>query len=121
MARQGIVAAPGDVWNFKQGGTKTVSLRKPGAASPHKTPPAGKVAGGAKGKAKASAKGKKASSSSALAKFTPGKGTAAKKSVPRKVGSKTPKINPGPASAGGTTSVVTMKQYQKVLKAAKKK
>lgn len=121
---QGIVNADGDCWNFKQGTTKTVSLRRATSASPTKSPAGAKVVGGAKNKAKAAAKSaakKSVSKAAAISKFTPGKGTAAKKSVPRKAGRKTPSLTPGAASGSGTTGAVTMKQYQKVLQAATKR
>lgn len=118
---QGVVSADGDKWNFKSGSTKTVSLRKSSSLSPSKSPGATKVAGGVKRGAKAAAKAS-TKKSGAVARFTPGKATGAKHSVPRKMGGrKTPSLNPGAGSAGGTAGVTTMKQYTKLLNKANKR
>jgi hypothetical protein len=117
---QGVVSASGDEWNFKQGATKTVSLRKAGGAVVKSGAAAAKVAGGKAGK-KADAKAAAKPASSAVKKFTPGKPSNAKKSVVRKGAKKTPSLTPGKKSEGGTANIATMAAYNNLIKEAHKR
>merc|ERR1712014_271458 len=101
---QGCVAVDGDAWGFKQGNTKTVSLRKPAGAKSPASPSGGKVLGGAKGKAKAVAK---AGTKSAVKNFS--SATGGKKSTklvkksshgmtPKRAKGTTPAANPSVAT-----------------------
>jgi len=97
-----------------------VPLRRATTGPAKATPAGGKVAGGKRNaKAAVKASAKKASTSKAVQKFVGGgKSTASKKSVPRKLGRKTPTLTPGAPSQSGTAGATTMKAYAKLLKAA---
>jgi hypothetical protein len=100
---QGVVACAGDAWAFKESKTKTVSLRKAGAASPKKATPGPVKATGAGKKAAAKASGKATGSkAAAIAKFAAG--PKAKKSVSKT----TPGKKSGGKNSKATTSMTTM-------------
>jgi len=117
---QGVVSASGDDWNFKQGATKTVSLRKAGGTAV-KVATAAKVVGGKAGKKAADKAAAKGPASRAVKNFTPGKAINAKKSVVRKGAKKTPSLTPGKKSEGGTANIATMAAYNNLIKEAHKR